>query len=197
MKDGTVGRRKVALTQREQPPTLERLEAVMKRLIVSSAMLMVLAALAGGSVLRSSSAAAADKPAARAASEEPRVKTLVFHAREPFPPQFFDIAKPTGLGPGDEGVEKEILSIHGRRIGYDLIHFSAITGPPPDVIANGVIILRDGQIALQGETTFQRIQVAVVGGTGAYQGVSGQLTVLRTLPGEIDVDQLRLVFPED
>jgi hypothetical protein len=168
----------------------------MKRLILSSAVLAVLIVLASGTALRGSDAAAAHKPAARSASDEAVVKTLVFRAREPFPPQFFDIAKPTGLGPGDEGIEKEILSMHGRRIGYDLIHFSAITAPPPDVIATGVIILHDGQIALQGETTFQHIQVAVVGGTGAYQGVSGQLTVLRTLPGEIDVDRLRLVFPE-
>ncbi len=170
----------------------------MKRLILSSAVLAVLVAVSGWAVGRGADAAAAPK-ATHPAAVEPVVKTIVFHAREPSPPQFFDIAKPTGLGPGDEGIEKEILSIHGRRIGYDLIHFAAITAPPPDVIVQGVLILRAGQIAVQGETTFQHIRVAVVGGTGAYQGVSGQLTVLRTLPGpgDVDVDQLRLVFPED
>jgi hypothetical protein len=164
----------------------------MKRLILSSAALAVLAAGSGWAVSHGADAAAAPK----AASTEPVVKTIVFHAREPFPPQFFDIAKPTGLGPGDEGIEKEILSIHGRRIGYDLIHFSAIAGPTPGR-DRPVLVLHGGQIALQGETTFQHIRVAVVCGTGIYQGVSGQLTVLRTLPGEVDVDLLRLVFPED
>ncbi|HYX86449.1 MAG TPA: hypothetical protein VE777_15870 [Gaiellales bacterium] len=169
----------------------------MKRLILSSLVLALLVGMAGFAVARSSSAAAAPKAAAHPQADEPMVKTIVFRAREPFPPQFFDIAKPSGLGPGDEGIEKEILTVNGKRVGYDLIHFSAITAPPPDVIAQGVLILRGGQIALQGETTFEHIRVAVVGGTGIYQGVSGQLTVLRTLPGEVDVDQLRLVFPED
>ncbi|HEY0387589.1 MAG TPA: hypothetical protein VGC71_04035 [Gaiellales bacterium] len=169
----------------------------MKRLFLSSVVLAVVVAVSGWTVSRGADAAAAPKAAAHAASESPVVRTIVYHAREPFPPKFFDIAKPAGLGPGDEGVEKEILSVNGKRIGYDLLHFSAITGPRPDVIVQGVLILRDGQIAIQGETTFQRIRVAVVGGTGAYQGVSGQLTVLRTLPGpgEVDVDRLRLVFP--
>jgi len=177
----------------------ERLEAVMKRMILSSAVLAVVLAVSGWALGHGADAAATLKPQKHAAAEKPVVKTIVYHAREPFPPRFFDIAKPSGLGPGDEGIEKEILSIDGRRIGYDLIHFSAITGPPPDVIATGVLVLHGGQIAFQGETTFQHIRVAVVGGTGIYQGVSGQLTVLRTLPGpgEVDIDRLRLVFPQD
>lgn len=168
----------------------------MKRVILSCAVIAALVAVSGWAFGQGADAAATPKTDAPAGKQV--VKTIVYHAREPFPPRFFDIAKPPGLGPGDEGVETEILSIHGRRIGYGLIHFSAITGPPPDVIATGVLVLHGGQIALQGETTFQHIRVAVVGGTGVYQGVSGQLTVLRTLPGpgEVDVDQLRLVFPE-
>jgi hypothetical protein len=39
--------------------------------------------------------------------------------------------------------------------------------------------------------------VAVTGGTGAYQNVGGQLTVVRTLPhSTTDVETLRLVFFE-
>jgi hypothetical protein len=160
--------------------------------ILSIVVLAVLALL-GGAVIRGAHAAA-HNPATHPAAHESVVKTIVFHAREPVPPQFFDIAKPAGLGPGDEGVETEILSVHGKRIGRDFLHFSVIADH--SVVANGVIVLRGGQIALQGETNFQHIQVAVVGGTGVYQGVSGQLTILRTLPGEIDVDRLRLVLPE-
>jgi hypothetical protein len=127
-----------------------------------------------------------------------RRRTIVFRAREPFPPKFFDIVPPRGPSPGDEGIEKEFLSVNGRRIGYDLLHFNAIAptrAGGPDVIADGVLVFRDGQVALQGETTFRHIRVAVIGGTGAYQGVGGQLTIRRTLPEEIDVDRLELIWP--
>jgi hypothetical protein len=168
----------------------------MKRLIVSFAVVTMLVAICSAIVLRGPTAVAADTPAT-ANGDKPVVKTLVFRAREPFPPQFLDIADPAGPSAGDEGIEKEFLWMHGKRIGYSLLHFTAVTvgRSGPDVIAEGVIILRNGQITLQGETTFRHIRVAVVGGTGMYQGVSGQLTVLRTLPGEVDVDRLRLVFP--
>jgi hypothetical protein len=37
--------------------------------------------------------------------------------------------------------------------------------------------------------------VAVIGGTGTYENVSGQLTVKRTLPHmTTDVERLRLIF---
>jgi hypothetical protein len=159
--------------------------------IVSIAIVAVLALL-GGAATRG--AHAADNTAGQAAAGESAIKTIVFHAREPAPPQFFGIAKPAGLGAGDEGVETEILSVRGKRIGRDFVHFSVVVDH--SVTAQGVIVLPGGQIPLQGETNFQHIQVAVVGGTGVYQGVSGQLTVLRTLPGQIDVDRLRLIFPE-
>jgi hypothetical protein len=167
----------------------------MKRLLLLLAIVLAALGAIGAAVVRSSDAAAAHKAAARAA-DEPRVKTIVFRAREPFPPRFLDIAKPAGPSPGDEGIEKEILSRNGKRIGYDLLHFTAVTAPPLDVVAHGVLILRGGQIELQGETTFRHIRVAVIGGTGIYQGASGELTILRTLPGEVDVDRLRLVMPE-
>ena len=38
-------------------------------------------------------------------------------------------------------------------------------------------------------------RICVVGGTETYQGVSGQLTVLRTLKNGDDIDLLRLVRP--
>jgi len=57
-------------------------------------------------------------------------------------------------------------------------------------IVSGAIVLKAGTINIQGETTFRTIRVGVNGGTGAYQHVLGQLTVLRTLPNGDDIDQL-------
>jgi hypothetical protein len=165
----------------------------MKRLLVS--LVVVLLAAVAVAAVRLTADAPAVAATGHAIPPRARVTTIVFHAREPFPPKFLDIAAPAGPSPGDEGIEKEILSVHGRRIGYDLLHFTAVTTTPRlDVVAQGVLILHGGQVELQGETTFRHIRVAVVGGTGIYQGVSGQLTILRTLPGEIDVDRLRLVW---
>jgi hypothetical protein len=110
--------------------------------------------------------------------------------------KILDTAKPNGPSTGDEAVEKEILFSGGRRIGYDLLHFSVATVDRAhgvlDVVVQGALVVRDGTINLQGETTFHGIRVGVTGGTGAYQHVMGQLTVLRTLPdgGDLDVVQL-------
>jgi hypothetical protein len=92
-------------------------------------------------------------------------------------------------------VEKESLSANGKRIGYDLIHFTAgaVSRHGPDVLVQGVLVLEDGTINFVGETTFRKIRVAVVGGTGAYQQTVGELTVLRTLKNGDDIDKLRLV----
>ena len=51
-------------------------------------------------------------------------------------------------------------------------------------------MLKEGTINFQGETTFQHIQVGVIGGTRAYQHVLGQLTILRTLPNGDDIDKV-------
>jgi hypothetical protein len=125
------------------------------------------------------------------------VTTITFRAHEVFKPTLFDIAKPAGPSIGDELIEKEVLSENGKRIGYDLIHFTAasVTRAGPDVIVQGVLVLKAGTINFLGETTFRTIRVGVVGGTGAYQGVSGQLTILRTLKNGDDIDLLRLVQP--
>jgi hypothetical protein len=60
------------------------------------------------------------------------------------------------------------------------------------------MIFKNGQVEIQGETSFHTpFTVAVTGGTGAYQNVGGQLTVERTLPHTTtDVLTLRLVFFE-
>ena len=154
---------------------------------------MMIAMLA---VVTSVVAATRDSHSAKAASTG-AVTTLTFRAHEVFKPRLFDVAKPAGPSVGDELIEKEILYANGKRIGYDLIHFTAgsVTRSGPDVIVQGVIVLEGGTVNFLGETTFKSIRVGVVGGTGVYQGVSGQLTVLRTLKNEDDIDLLRLVHP--
>jgi hypothetical protein len=125
------------------------------------------------------------------------VTTITFRAHEVFKPKLFDIAKPAGPSVGDELIEKEVLYAHGKRIGYDLIHFTAagVSQAGPDVLVQGVLVLEDGTVNFLGETTFKSIRVGVVGGTGAYQGVTGQLQVLRTVKNGDDIDALRLARP--
>jgi len=67
-----------------------------------------------------------------------------------------------------------------------------------DVLCHGAFIFSDGQVEFQGETNFHTpFTVAVTGGSGAYQNVGGQVTVVRTLPHTTtDVETLRLVFFE-
>jgi hypothetical protein len=141
-------------------------------------------------------AATHDSHAAKAAKTS-TVTTLTFRAHEVFKPKLFDIAKPAGPSVGDELIEKEVLYANGKRIGYNLAHFTAaaVSRTAPDVLVQGVLVLADGTINFLGETTFQKIRVGIVGGTGAYQGVTGQLTILRTLENGDDIDLLRLVHP--
>jgi hypothetical protein len=124
------------------------------------------------------------------------VTTMTIRGHEVIKPRVFDIAKPAGPSIGDEIIEKEIVYANGKRIGYDLIHFTAASATRyPDVIVQGVLVLRDGTLNFLGETTFRTIRVGVVGGTGAYQGVYGELRVLRTLKNGDDIDVLTLVHP--
>jgi hypothetical protein len=124
------------------------------------------------------------------------ITTLTIRGHEVIKPRVFDIAKPAGPSIGDEIIEKEIVYAGGKRIGYDLIHFTAASVTRyPDVIVQGVLVLEDGTINFLGETTFRTIRVGVVGGTGAYQGVYGELRILRTLKNGDDIDLLTLVHP--
>lgn len=125
------------------------------------------------------------------------VTTITFRAHEVVEPKPLDIAKPAGPSLGDELVEQEILYAHGKRIGYDLIHLTVagMSGKGPDLLVNGSLVLKDGTINFLGETTFRTIRVGVVGGTGAYQRATGELTILRTLKNGDDIDLLRIVRP--
>src|SRR5438093_8931144 len=96
-------------------------------------------------VVTSVVAATRDSHSAKAATAG-AVTTLPFRAHEVFKPKLFDIAKPAGPSIGDELIEKELLYAHGKRFGYDLIHFTAasVTRTGPDVIVQGVLVLEDG-----------------------------------------------------
>jgi hypothetical protein len=121
--------------------------------------------------------------------------TIRYRTHQVINPRPLDIAPPAGPSTGDEAIEKEILySLDGKRIGYDVLHFTVVSANVQtqtlDVIVDGAIVLNTGTINIQGETTFRTIRVGVNGGTGAYQRVLGQLSVLRTLPNGDDIDQL-------
>jgi phage baseplate assembly protein gpV len=147
-----------------------------------------------GAVALVGSAIASDG-SANASATKHQVTTIRYRAHEVLKPKFIDSAPPAGPSSGDEITEKEILYSHGSRIGYDLLHATAITVNPAtrtvDVVAEGVLVLKRGTINFQGETTFQHIQVGVIGGTRAYQHVLGQLTILRTLPNGDDIDEIQ------
>ena len=163
----------------------------MKRLFTFVAVVAAVGAVTGAVLL------AASGGSANASAKRNGVTTIRFRAHEVLKPRFIDSAPPAGPSTGDEVTEKEILYSDGHRIGYDLLHATAITAnratQTVDVIAEGVLVLKDGTINFQGETTFRRIQVGVIGGTGAYQHVLGELTILRTLPNGDDIDQVRFI----
>jgi hypothetical protein len=129
------------------------------------------------------------------AREGHRTTTIRYRTHQAINPRPLDIAPPAGPSTGDEAIEKEILySLDGKRIGYDVLHFTVVSANVQtqtlDVIVDGAIVLRAGTINVQGETTFRTIRVGVNGGTGAFQHVLGQLTVVRTLPNGDDIDKL-------
>ena len=134
---------------------------------------------------------------ANASAKSDRVTTIRYRAHEVLKPRPLDSAPPAGPSSGDEVIEKEILYSHGKRIGYDLLHATVATinakARTLDVIAEGVLVLKNGTINFQGETTFQTIHMGVIGGTGAYRHVLGQLTILRTLPNGDDIDEIRFI----
>src|SRR5207244_5895377 len=95
-------------------------------------------------------AATRDSHAAKAANTD-AVTTITLRLHEVIKPKLFDIAKPAGPSIGDEIIEKEILYTNGKRIGYDLLHFTAAaaaTPNGPDVVLQGVLVLNGGTINL-------------------------------------------------
>lgn len=158
-----------------------------KAITLTAAILLLL-----GTVATVSIASAAPQTA-----KHPKIQVLHFITHETSF-ELIDLGK-KGFSPGDQAVETETLLQNGKQIGRDVLNCVAITVSAQgiDALCHGALILRGGQIQVQGETTFTTpFTVAVTGGTGRYQNVGGQLTVERTLPNGDEVDTLRLVFFE-
>ena len=113
--------------------------------------------------------------------------------------QVIDIGK-KGPSPGDQIIETTVDFQNGKRVDRSVLNCVDITVTARgfDVLCHGSLVFRGGQVEFQGETSFHTpFTVAVTGGSGAYQHVGGQLTVVRTLPhSTTDVETLRLVFFE-
>ncbi len=148
-------------------------------------------------VLGASTAAVSAASAAPTRAAEPSVKVLHLISHDTSV-KFVDIGK-KGPSPGDEVIETTVDFQHGTRVDRSVVNCVLITiiGHAMDVLCHGDLAFTDGQVQFQGETTFHTpFSIAVTGGTGAYQNVGGQLTLLRTLPNGNDVETLRLVFFE-
>jgi hypothetical protein len=152
-----------------------------------------LALLAGTTAAMSiASASAAPK---HAAADSVKVLHLISHDTSV---QVIDIGT-KGPSPGDQLIETTVDFQHGKPVDRSVINCVAITATArsQDVLCHGAMIFKNGQVQFQGETKFHTpFAMAVTGGTGAYQGVGGQLTLLRTLPNGDDVETLRLIFFE-
>jgi hypothetical protein len=151
-----------------------------------------LALLAGTTAAVSvASASAAPK---NAAADSVKVLHLISHQKSL---QVIDVGK-RGPSPGDQVIETTLDFQHGAPVDRSVINCVDITVSKRgfDVLCHGAMIFKNGQVEIQGETNFHTpFTVAVIGGTGAYQNVGGQLTAVRTIPHTTtDVLTLRLVF---
>jgi hypothetical protein len=170
----------------------------MRRLLLWSTLVAVALAVAAVVAFRDGDASAHVAAKSESGATTPRRRTIVFRAREPFPPKFFDIVPPRGPSPGDEGIEKEFLSVNGRRIGYDLLHFNAIAptrAGGPDVSPTASSSSATARWRFRGRRRFGTSEWPSSAAPAPTRGAGGQLTILRTLPEEIDVDRLELIWP--
>jgi hypothetical protein len=163
----------------------------MRKLAAIGAALAVL----GGTTAVMSIASASAAPTS-AVSRSVKVLHLISHQTSL---QVIDIGK-KGPSPGDQIIETTVDFQNGMRVDRSVLNCVDITVTAAgfDVLCHGSLVFSDGQVEFQGETNFQTpFTVAVTGGSGAYQHVGGQLTVVRTLPhSTTDVETLRLVFFE-
>src|SRR5439155_26502161 len=139
----------------------------------------ILALLAGATAVMSiASVSAAPR---RAATDSVKVLHLISHQMSL---QVIDIGK-KGPSPDDQVIETTVDFQHGTRVDRSVLNCVDITVSKRgfDVLCHGALIFMDGQVQFQGETNFHTpFTVSVTGGSGAYQNVGGQLTVVRTLP---------------
>jgi hypothetical protein len=161
----------------------------MRKFAVIGATLALLAGATGGMSIASAASQ-------RAAAPSVKVLHLISHQTSL---EVIDLGK-KGASPGDQVIETTVDFQNGQRVDRSVLNCVGITITARgfDVLCHGALVFRDGQVEFQGETDFHEpFTVAVTGGTGVYQHVGGQLTVVRTLPhSTTDVETLRLVFFE-
>ena len=141
----------------------------MRRITLTSAALALLCILLGGVAI--AGAAPLAKPA------DTNVKTLRFDVRfSDF--HLVDVGEP-GLSLGDYPVFHDLLLSHGKQVGDQGGTCPVVDVSQGLIHCTGTIRLSGGQITFQGlTTTAPTKQFAITGGTGRYQDVSGQGTLV-------------------
>ena len=167
----------------------------MRKLAIIAATLGLLACATGGVSIAS---AAPHSSAASHRAAEPSTKVLHLVSRQTSL-NLLDLGK-KGRSPGDQIMETTADFQNGKLVDHGYLNCVGIkvTAQGGHVLCHGAMVFADGQVEIQGETDFHEpFTVGVIGGTGAYQNVGGQITVERTLPdGTTDLETLRLVFFE-
>jgi hypothetical protein len=131
------------------------------------------------------------------AEDEDRHVTIRFHANEVTPNTFIDVGE-QGTSAGDQFIENETLIQHGHVIGRNAVQGTLINPTHTrNFLVQAVVTWRlpAGEVTAQGAFSFDSIEMAITGGTGAYEGASGMARVLGTDNPLNDVDVLNLVLP--
>lgn len=128
----------------------------------------MLGAMCAGMTLSSASAGTTDELRFRAVTTEQT---------------FLDLGE-KGLSQGDEFIFHDVLKQSGERVGHDggVCTYTSVTSAATEVSCVVTLSLEGGQIAVQGLVTFSedgpaRFTVAITGGTGRYEGATGELHV--------------------
>jgi hypothetical protein len=136
-----------------------------------------IAAAAGALVLGAMSVAMMLTPASASTSEELRFRAVTTEQT------FLDLGD-EGPSLGDEYIFHDVLKQNGERVGHDggVCTFTSVTSTEAEAQCVATLFLEGGQIAVQGLIPFpeggpSRFTVAVTGGTGQYEGATGELHV--------------------
>lgn len=145
----------------------------MRKTIISLASATAAVTVIGGAAL----AAASTTTTAPATGQTITLKaTTVSLKCIPLPGQ-----KPGSEVPGDQCVFSEKLTRNGAPYGHNAVHCVVVT--VYDLVCTAAWMLPTGQITVGGDagsTTGTRKLLPVLGGTGPYQGASGQVTIINT-----------------
>ena len=127
---------------------------------------------------------------ASASSDITTATTIHFLARQTSF-TFIDVGK-KGFSFGDYYVATEDLLQAGKKIGHDAYKCTAVSDR--DTVCEATYVLAGGQITTQGDVLppAEHFNVAVTGGTGIYQNVRGQLTIV---PGPRGADETFHLLP--